>query len=105
MYVSWKLDWSDPNYGIGPEDGLKKMGTTLHSKFLIGNPTSGRYYGELDVPVSLDSFSQWDIQELDVEEYLEAAATVNQLCEIKDGVLVFGEPETAPKVMPEDEVL
>ena len=32
MYVSWKLDWSDPNYGIGPEDDFKKIGHCVFDK-------------------------------------------------------------------------
>lgn len=77
-YFIWKLDFTDPNHGTGPQSAAKEQGAELlASQFANPDVYTGPILGYLlsgDIkPGSLD---QWQVQELTQAEALAFAQAI-----------------------------
>lgn len=68
-FVTWKLDFSDANYGTGPEEKAALHGVVLSGLISDGEiHTGGRILGSIDGELDLQEFAQWSLQHLTAEE-------------------------------------
>ena len=69
-YATWKLNFTDPNYGTGPEESIVQQGGTVEASFAEGEVANGaRVLGYFSGnPTGLES---WDFTEITQQEALE----------------------------------
>jgi hypothetical protein len=77
-YASWIIDFSDPKYGIGPEEELANHGIGA-SGFFSSGPLSlgGLVIGYLTQDADEAKFSRWRLKNLTSEQALNLAQQVN----------------------------
>jgi len=76
-YATWKLNFTNPNYGTGPEDKIGELGFHGEGAWVSGAVEDGGtilgYVTEALNPVELTA---WEFQNLSQEEALAFAQTI-----------------------------
>ena len=86
-YATWLLDFTDPRYGTGPEQEIRKQGETATGAWVDGNITDGGtvlgyFTGD---PPGLDA---WSFTELTQEEALKFVSELNSTAYVaEDGII------------------
>lgn len=72
-YATWQFDFTNPNYGTGPEEKAKEFGGELSGLLLIGEPKGGTLLGYILKDVADADLSNWNFQEISQNEALALA--------------------------------
>lgn len=92
-YATWKLNFTDPEYGTGPEDSINAQGGTAEGAYPNGDVTQGAlilgyFTGE---PTDLEA---WDFTELTEAEALAFVLAIDETASLgEDGRIVVEMPE------------
>jgi hypothetical protein len=77
-YATWKLNFTDPNYGTGPEDEVQKSGISIESAWADGTIEEGAtILGYLTSPANEASLTKWHFLNLSEEDALAFCLNVN----------------------------
>jgi hypothetical protein len=88
-YLTWKLNWSNPDYGTGPEEKAAKNGAKLEASMWV-NPDveHGTILGYLTGNLDLTLLSDWEVQELTQFEALEYSQLIDENAYIIDNGVI-----------------
>ena len=95
-YLTWRLNWADPNHGTGPESAISQQAAHAEAS-MFANPdvetgTILGYLTEGDVDVS--SLTTWQVTEVTQAEALAFAQGVNPGAYfLPDGTITVPMPE------------
>lgn len=77
-YATWKLNFSDPDYGTGPEEKILNLGGKAEGAWVDGSIESqGTIIGYLDAPQDELELSAWEFQNITREEALDFCLSIN----------------------------
>jgi len=82
-YATWKLNFTDPNYGTGPEPSIVEQGGTAEGGIPDGDITKGAkilgyFTGD---PIGLEA---WDFTELTQQEALDFVLAFDETAYMSD---------------------
>jgi hypothetical protein len=92
-YATWKLNFTNPEYGTGPEDKIAKSGIEAKASWVLGQPEDGgTILGYLSEPIEESKFKAWSVTNISESEALDFCLAINeQAYLLEDGVI------TAPR--------
>jgi uncharacterized protein YebE (UPF0316 family) len=94
-YATWKLNFTDPNYGTGPEDKIGELGFAAEGAWVAGSVESGGlilgYVTEPQDESQLEAWEYQNISELDAIEFCLAIDPTAYL--LPDGRIAAQETE------------
>jgi hypothetical protein len=77
-YATWKLNFSDPNYGTGPEDKIAELGFGAEGAWAAGEvENGGTILGYVTEPVDESELTAWEVTNITEAEALEFCLAVN----------------------------
>jgi hypothetical protein len=77
-YATWKLNFTDPNYGTGPEDRIAELGFDAEGGWVAGEPENlGTILGYLTEPVDESELTAWEVTNITEAEALEFCLAIN----------------------------
>ena len=77
-YATWKLNFTDSNYGTGPEDKIAELGFRAEGGWVAGEPENGgTILGYLTEPVDETQLTAWEVTNLTELEALEFCLALN----------------------------
>jgi hypothetical protein len=97
-YATWKLNFTDPNYGTGPEDKIAELGFGAEGAWVAGQAENGgTILGYVTEPQDESQLPAWDFANITQAEALDFCLAINQdafltadgLIAVPDRVLPF----------------
>lgn len=84
-YISWKLNWPDEKYGIGPEATVASNGAHLQASPWV-SPTveHGEILGYLTGDIDISIFADWSLRELTQAEAVAFAQSIDSAAQLLD---------------------
>ena len=77
-YATWKLNFSDPKYGTGPEEKISELGFGAEAAWLAGEAENGgTILGYVTEPVDESELTDWDFANITQLEALEFCLALN----------------------------
>jgi hypothetical protein len=77
-YATWKLNFTDPNYGTGPEDKIAELGFGAEGSWADGPVESGAtILGYLTEPQDESELTTWDFSNITEAEALAFCQAIN----------------------------
>jgi len=77
-YATWKLNFTNPEYGTGPEEKIAQLGFGAEAGMTQGSVESGgTVLGYVTEPQDETELTTWDFTNITQAEALEFALTVN----------------------------
>jgi hypothetical protein len=77
-YATWKLNFTDPNYGTGPEDRIAELGFAAEGAWVAGQvENSGTILGYLTEPVNESELTAWEVTNITEAAALEFCLAIN----------------------------
>lgn len=77
-YATWKLNFTDPNYGTGPEDAILDQGYGAQAAWIQGEAQSGgTILGYLTEPVDESELTTWEVKNITEAEALSFCQAIN----------------------------
>jgi hypothetical protein len=77
-YATWKLNFTDPNYGTGPEDKIAELGFGAEGGWVDGQAENGdTILGYLTEPVDESELTIWEVQNITQAEALDFCLAIN----------------------------
>jgi len=77
-YATWKLNFTNPNYGTGPEDKIAELGFSAEGGWLAGEAENGgTILGYVTEPLNELELSAWDFTNISQMEALDFALAIN----------------------------
>jgi hypothetical protein len=77
-YATWKLNFTDPNYGTGPEDRIAELGFGAEGAWVSGQAENGgTILGYVTEPLDESELTAWEFANITQVEALEFALGVN----------------------------
>jgi hypothetical protein len=77
-YATWKLNFSDPNYGTGPEDKILELGSAAEAGWVLGEPEKGgTILGYLTQQIDESELTTWQFTNISENEALEFCLAIN----------------------------
>lgn len=77
-YATWKLNFTDPNYGTGPEDKISELGFGAEGAWFAGEPESnGIILGYLTEAQDESQLTAWDFRNISQTEALNFCLAQN----------------------------
>jgi len=77
-YATWKLNFTEPNYGTGPEDKIAELGSHAESAWVMGEvENGGTILGYVSDVVEEEDLSTWELTYITQEEALEFCIEIN----------------------------
>jgi hypothetical protein len=71
-YATWKLNFTDPNYGTGPEDRIAELGFGAQAAWVAGEiQNGGTILGYLTEPVDETQLTTWELRNITQSEALD----------------------------------
>lgn len=71
-YAVWQLDFTDQNYGVGPEGKSQEIGISCESGWSKTNDQNETFIlGYLSAPLDESLFTQWNLQNVSAAEALD----------------------------------
>ena len=68
-YATWKLDFTDPNYGTGPEEKISELGFSAEGSWVAGQvETGGTILGYVTEPQDESELTAWQFQNISQAE-------------------------------------
>jgi hypothetical protein len=95
-YATWKLNFTDPNYGTGPEDKIAELGFGAEGAWAAGEVDQGAtILGYVTEPQDESQLALWDFQNITQSEALDFCLALNPEASLMaDGKITY------PIVMP-----
>jgi hypothetical protein len=70
-YATWKLNFTDPEYGTGPEDKIVELGSTAEAAWANGEVENGAtILGYISEPQDELELTAWDLTNITEQEAL-----------------------------------
>jgi hypothetical protein len=77
-YATWKLNFTNPNYGTGPEDKIAELGFGAEGAWVAEEPEKGGIIlGYVTEPVDESELTAWEVTNLTEAEALEFCLAIN----------------------------
>jgi hypothetical protein len=77
-YATWKLNFTDPNYGTGPEDTIADLGFGAEGAWVAGEvENGGTILGYVTEPVEESELTTWEVKNITQAEALEFCLAIN----------------------------
>jgi hypothetical protein len=77
-YATWKLNFTDPNYGTGPEDKIGELGFSAEAGWVAGEvENGGTILGYVTEPVDESELTAWEVTNITEAEALEFCLALN----------------------------
>jgi hypothetical protein len=77
-YVTWKLNFTDPKYGTGPEDKIAELGFSAEGAWVAGEiENGGTILGYLTEPVDESKLTAWEVANITQSEALDFCLAIN----------------------------
>ena len=77
-YATWKLNFTDPNYGTGPEDAIVALGFTAEGAWVDGQvEDGGTILGYVSDPQNESALATWDFANVTQEDALAFCLAIN----------------------------
>jgi hypothetical protein len=77
-YATWKLNFTDPNYGTGPEDKIAELGFDAEGAWADGQVEEGAtILGYVTEPVDESELTAWEVTNITEAEALEFCLAIN----------------------------
>lgn len=71
-YATWKLNFTNSNYGTGPEDKIAKMGFAAEGAWVAGEvETGGTILGYVTDAVEESKLTDWEVKNVTESQALE----------------------------------
>jgi hypothetical protein len=77
-YATWKLNFTDPNYGTGPEDKIADLGFAAEGAWSAGQvENGGTILGYVTEPVDESELTAWEVTNITEAEALAFCQALN----------------------------
>ena len=77
-YATWKLNFTDPNYGTGPEDAISALGGTAEGAWVNGQVEGGgTILGYVSEAQDESALAAWHFSNITQEEALAFCLAIN----------------------------
>ena len=77
-YATWKLNFTDPNYGTGPEDRIAELGFGAEAAWALGeSENGGTILGYVTEPVDESQLTTWEVANITEAEALAFCQAIN----------------------------
>jgi hypothetical protein len=77
-YATWKLNFTDPDYGTGPEAKISELGYGAEGAWVAGEIENGStILGYVTEPQDAAQLTTWDFQNITQAEALEFCLSIN----------------------------
>jgi hypothetical protein len=77
-YATWKLNFTDPNYGTGPEAKIVELGFSAEASWVSGEvENGGTILGYLTQPVDESELTIWNVKNISQAEALDFCLAIN----------------------------
>jgi hypothetical protein len=77
-YATWKLNFTDPKYGTGPEDKIAELGFAAEGAWANGQVENGAtILGYLTAPQDESKLTTWSFANLTQEQALDFCRAIN----------------------------
>jgi hypothetical protein len=77
-YATWKLNFTDPKYGTGPEDRIAELGLGAEGSWVSGQAENGgTILGYVTEPVDESKLTTWEVTNITEAEALEFCLALN----------------------------
>jgi len=77
-YATWKLNFTHPNYGTGPEDTIAELGFGAEGSWVLGQvENGGTILGYLTEPVDETQLTTWEVKNITQAEALAFCLAIN----------------------------
>jgi len=77
-YATWKLNFTDPNYGTGPEDTIADLGFGAEGSWVSGQAENGgTILGYLTEPADETQLTTWEVKNINQAEALAFCLAIN----------------------------
>lgn len=77
-YATWKLNFTDPNYGTGPEDRIAELGFGAEGAWVLGEAeNNGTILGYVTEPVDESELTTWQVTNITEAEALAFCLAIN----------------------------
>ena len=84
-YATWKLNFTDPKYGTGPEDRIGELGFAAEGAWVAGEiENGGTILGYVTEPVDESELTTWEVTNITQAEALEFCLAQNPEAYILD---------------------
>ena len=93
-YATWRLDWTNPMYGIGPEAEIAQRGGTASGVVAYPDVTTGTILGIVSGDFNTAGLDLWSFTEIDADAALAFAQQIAPEAAFDaDGRIVWPQPE------------
>jgi hypothetical protein len=77
-YATWKLNFTDPKYGTGPEDKIAELGFGAEGAWVAGEvENNGTILGYVTEPVDESELTTWQVTNITQAEALAFCVAIN----------------------------
>ena len=77
-YATWKLNFTDPKYGTGPEDKIAELGFGAEGGWILGEAENGgTILGYVTEAVDESELTTWEVANITQAEALEFCLSIN----------------------------
>jgi hypothetical protein len=77
-YATWKLNFTEPKYGTGPEDKIAELGFGAEAGWVLGQvENGGTVLGYLTEPQDESQLSPWGFTNITQAEALDFCLAIN----------------------------
>ena len=77
-YATWKLNFTDPNYGTGPEDKIADLGFSAQGAWVAGEvENGGTILGYVTEPLDETQLTAWEVTNITESQALEFCLDIN----------------------------
>jgi hypothetical protein len=77
-YATWKLNFTDPNYGTGPEDKIAELGFGAEGAWVSGVvENGGTILGYVTEPQDESQLTAWEFKNISELEAIEFCLAIN----------------------------
>jgi hypothetical protein len=77
-YATWKLNFTDPKYGTGPEDTIAELGFRAEAGWAAGQvENNSTILGYVTEPVDESQLTAWEFTNITQSEALEFCLAIN----------------------------
>jgi hypothetical protein len=84
-YATWKLDFTNPKYGTGPEDKIAELGFGAESAWVAGEvENGGTVLGYVTEPQDESELTAWQFRNITQSEALEFCLAINSQAYLLD---------------------
>jgi len=90
-YATWKLNFTNPDYGTGPEAQIAELGATAQAAWIVGQAhEGGTILGYVTEPQDETKLSAWDFANITQEEALAFCQEIDsEAYLLEDGMITY----------------